>query len=332
VIASNRTAFQSAREGVREFFLLEKAAERQAAMDRTRREIVRRYYNAGNRRLNVAQDLRGPVQTPAALTLYREGSHFLALAYLAQHGYAKLDPASVSPRETFEEFEQAMQAEGLYIPPSYQRSRSLLMSADPLELDRLDRDGPSHIIEELEATSRWLTSLVDARSPTELKWIRGFRVGITIVGAVALLVMLLLRITAPKNIALGKPATASSYMFSTIAAAAVDGAKNGTFGFHSELEESPWWSVDLGRPFAVTKVQVFGRGDGHNDQSVPLALEVSDDGTAYQQIALRNEAFSEFDPWIVQPPALVTRYLRLQTMRRSYLVLGEVEVHGSPTK
>jgi hypothetical protein len=98
------------------------------------------------------------------------------------------------------------------------------------------------------------------------------------------------------------------------------------------LEDSPWLSIDLGRAFAITRVKVFGRGDGYYDQSIPLALEVSDDGTTYQQIALRNDPFSEYDPWVVRPSALVTRYLRLRTMRHSYLVLGEVEVNGSVPK
>ena len=110
------------------------------------------------------------------------------------------------------------------------------------------------------------------------------------------------------------------------------GSKNGVYGYHSLLEDSPWLAIDLGRPFAIRKIKVFGRGDGYYDQSIPLALEASDDGTNYQQFALRSETFSEYDPWVVEPSALVTRYLRLRTMRHSCLVLGEVEVNGSVPK
>jgi hypothetical protein len=119
---------------------------------------------------------------------------------------------------------------------------------------------------------------------------------------------------------------------STTGAGVVDGVKNGKFGFHSDLDDSPWVSIDLGRTFAISKVEVFGRGDGPFDQSVPLALEVSDDGTSYQQIALRGEAFSEYDPWIVRPIAVVTRHVRLRTLRRAVLVLSEVEIYGSVPK
>jgi hypothetical protein len=208
----------------------------------------------------------------------------------------------------------------------------MLVSSDPLDLDRLDADEAGRCVEELEVTSRWLANLIDARSPAQLKWMRIFRIGVVAAGTVVLLVLLVLRLIAPKNFALNKPATASSYMFGTVAAGAVDGSKNGTYGYHSLIEDSPWLSIDLGRPIAISRIKVFGRGDGYYDQSIPLALETSDDGTTYQQIALRSEPFSEFDPWTIQPTALVTRYLRLKTMRHSYLVIGEVEVNGSVPK
>jgi hypothetical protein len=333
VIATNRTASQSIREGVREFFLLEKAEQKITSLEGSQRDIVRNYYDAGNRRLNVAQDLRGPVQTPAALTLYRQGMHFLALAYLASRGHANLDSASSSLEETFRELDRAFEADGLKVPREYNDSRPVLVSPNPLDLDRMSVAEAALRVEELEAASRWLSSLIDARSPIEVKWARFFRIGITAAVMVALLAMLVIRLLTPKNIALGRPVTASSVGFSTAAVGAVDGSKNGAFGFHSALEDSPWLSIDLGRNFAISRIRVFGRGDGGPyDQSIPLALEVSDDGTSYQQIALRSQPFSEYEPWVVQPGALVTRYLRLKTMRSSYLVLGEVEVNGVASK
>jgi hypothetical protein len=328
----NRSAFQSVREAVREFFLLEKAQEKVTALGASRRDTVRSYYEAAQRRLNVAQDLRGPAQTPAALALYRQGSQFLAVAYLTSRGQASFDLASVSVEDTFQAMERAFEADGLNVPPEYERARPMLVSPDPLDLDRLSAEEAAFRVEELEATSRWLTRLIEARSPSELKWIRFFRAAITVVGTVFLLVMLVLRLIAPKNLALDKPVASSSAGFATQAAAVVDGSKNGTYDFHSQLEESPWLTIDLGRPRPITKIKVFGRSDGHNDQSIPLALEVSDDAATYQQIALRSEPFSEASPWVVQPPALVTRYLRLKTMKQGYLVLGEVEVYGSASK
>jgi len=117
-------------------------------------------------------------------------------------------------------------------------------------------------------------------------------------------------------------------MFSTLPEGAVDGSHRGQYGFHSSLEESPWLSIDLRARYAIKTVKVFGRGDGYYDQSIPLALETSDDGTTYRAIATRAEPFSADDPWVIPTDNLVTRFLRLHTLRRSYLVLGEVEVYG----
>lgn len=330
MIATDRNPIQSALEGFREFFLLEKAEQRLAAIEPPRRDVVRSYFDAANRRLNVAQDLRSPAQTPPALALYREGTQFLALGYLMSRGHLNIDPGSLSVEARWEAFDRALHADGVPALPDYERVKSLLVSSDPLDLDRLSDRETSLRIEQLEATSRWLLELVDARSPAELKWTRILRLGFAVLTAVALVIFAIVRLTTPKNIAEGKPTSSSSVNLGTTAAGIVDGLKTGKFGYHSDLDETPWVAIDLGRPYAIKKVDVFGRGDGVYDQSVPLALEASDDGTNYRQIALRAEAFSEYDPWIVQPAALVTRFIRLRTMRRSVLVLSEVEVYGSP--
>ena len=332
MIATNQTALQSAREGVREFFLLEKAEERLAAMDRARLDAVRGYYDAAQRRLNVAQDLRGPVQTPAALALYRQGTHLLALAYLLSRSHTDRDAPAVGQEETLRELDKAIEVERLEVPEIYRRARPILTSSDPLDLDRLTADQAAVCVEDLESMSRWLSSLVELRTPSELKWIRVLRIGMTAIAAIGLLIFTVMRILAPKNLALDKVATGSAGMFSTTPAGIVDGTKNGSFGYHSVLEESPWVSIDLGRPFAITKIKVHGRGDGPFDQAIPLSLEASDDGTTYNQLALRTTGFSESDPWVFQPAGVVTRFLRLKTMRQSYLVLSEVEVNGSAPK
>jgi hypothetical protein len=138
---------------------------------------------------------------------------------------------------------------------------------------------------------------------------------------------------SPKNLAKGRPATASgAAMFSSLPAGAVDGSTSGAFGYHSVMEDKPWLAVDLGRSYALEQVKVYGRGDGPFDQSVPLALEVSDDGATYRQIAERAEPFSSMDPWIVKPQGVVAQFVRVHTLRQSYLVLGEVEVYGHKPK
>ena len=333
MVGTNPTTIERAREGVREFFLLQRAEKMSEGLSVSQREAIRMYHEAATRRISVAQDLRGPIQTPAALTLYQQGSLFYALAYLVNDD-ASLDPRNLTPEDAFRKLEGAMAAEGLTPPQEFSQAKPMLVASDPLELDRVTPEEADRRIEELSVVARWLSRLVDPRSPREIKMARVVRLLVGTAALLAILISLGTRIFSPKNLAHYMPATASSEALSTTATGAVDGSRRGTFGFHSQLEDTPWLSIDLGRPHAITRIEVFGRNDaGPYDQSIPLVLETSDTGADYGQVASRTEPFSDSEPWVIKPaPPLVTRYLRLRTTRRSYLVLNEVEVYGKAVK
>jgi hypothetical protein len=332
MVGPNPTMIERAREGIREFFLLQHAEKQSEVRSTSQREAIRLYHEAANRRISVAQDLRGPIQTPAALSLYQQGSLFFALAYLLNEDET-LDPRNLTPEETFRKLEGAIAADGLTPPNEFRSARPMLVASDPLELDRATPEEADRRIEELSVVAGWLSRLVDPRSPREIKTARIARVTVGAVIGLALIVTLVTQIFAPKNLGRYRVATASSEGFSTTASGAVDGSRSGGYGFHSQLEDSPWLSIDLGRAHAITRIEVFGRGDGHYDQSLPLVLEISDSGAEYDQVASRMEPFSASEPWVIKPePPLVTRYVRLRTARRSYLVLSEVEVYGTAIK
>jgi hypothetical protein len=133
------------------------------------------------------------------------------------------------------------------------------------------------------------------------------------------------------NCALGRPATSSSAGgFGTTPRGAVDGVHYGWLGFHSSGRGKEWWAVDLERPHAVERVVVYGRASCCFEQSVPLALDVSLDGNQYRELARRDEPFSQFDPWEIPAHDVVTRFVRLRTVRDTVLVLGEVDVYARP--
>ena len=71
-----------------------------------------------------------------------------------------------------------------------------------------------------------------------------------------------------------------------------------------------------------------GRGDCCFDQSIPLAIEVSDDGVTYREMARRTSPFSQKEPWVVALPRVAARFVRLRTLRHSVLVVSELEVYG----
>jgi hypothetical protein len=330
--ATEQSWLSSPREWIREFFLLEQRERMIGARTPSQRQAIRSYHDAASRRLSVASDLRGPTQSPAALALYRQGALFLVLGNLAARD-ADLDPSSLTADDAYRRFDDALAADRSDPPSEYARVKPLLLSADSLELDRLSVDEAARRVEELNIATSWLAGLLDPSSPAEIKVRRVARIAVVALGTVAFLFWIGVRLFAPKSIARGKPVQASSVIVATApASGAVDGEKNGAFGFHSALEDSPWLSIDLGQSCNITKIKVFGRGDSDFGQSVPIALEVSDDGTAYQEISRRADPFSEDNPWVITPPSLTTRFIRLHTLRHSYLVLSEVEVFGAPPK
>ena len=89
---------------------------------------------------------------------------------------------------------------------------------------------------------------------------------------------------------------------------AVDGVKNGLYGFHVGHEPNPWWQIDLGpeRP-AVSRIVVFNRLDYapglHNADH--LVLLSSDDGKAW---TVRYRHPGSFFGGVSQAPPLELRF------------------------
>ena len=67
------------------------------------------------------------------------------------------------------------------------------------------------------------------------------------------------------------------------AAGAVDGVKNGQWGFHTAQDASPWWQVDLGAAVALNRVLVYN--SCHiPDRAAQLKVLLSDDGKAWREV------------------------------------------------
>ena len=67
---------------------------------------------------------------------------------------------------------------------------------------------------------------------------------------------------------------------------AVDGIKNGKFGFHTNRTANPWWQVDLEKVTPIARILVYNRLDYapglHNADT--MRVLVSDDGEQWKQI------------------------------------------------
>ena len=112
---------------------------------------------------------------------------------------------------------------------------------------------------------------------------------------------------------------------------AVDGVKDGKWGFHTNSENEPWWQVDLGEAISLGRVVVFNRCDGGcAGRNVGLLLFISDDGKTWTEFFRHNGApfggVPDNNPLVVPMNGTKTRFVRLQLPHEGYLHLDEVEV------
>jgi hypothetical protein len=315
---------------IREFFLLEDRRRRRTSITPVLFERMTRFYTSGTRRLQATQNLRGSELTRAALRLYQEGNVLMALAFLVSNG-REVDSTKLVPEDVLRELDTELCKAGVVAPKDFLDARPMLLSGDLLAFDRLPAAELDRQVAIIENATEWTASLVDPVSMQMLKATSVLRLLSAVLVVVLPLAWVGAKIFAPKNYALRKPATSSSTAYGTSPDGAVDGAQ-GAYGFHSGMEDMPWWAVDLTHPMTVTRIVVYGRGDCCYDQSIPLDLEVSDDGTTYRKIAERTDEFSASNPWVVKPDSLVTRLIRLRAQRHAVLVLNEVEVNGRSPK
>ena len=115
------------------------------------------------------------------------------------------------------------------------------------------------------------------------------------------------------------------------AAGGCDGVKNGKWGFHTALEDNPWWQVDLGEAMPLDRLVVFNRCDHTAGRAVRLAVLLSCDGKdfkqAYQHGGTVFYGQPDGKPLAVKLGATKARYVRLQVPGTNCLHMDEVEVY-----
>lgn len=109
-----------------------------------------------------------------------------------------------------------------------------------------------------------------------------------------------------------------------------DGVINGTWGFHTQIEEDPWWQVDLGTPVRLGRVVLYNRTEIPGRASrirILTSLEGKDLEEVYRHdgtVFLGHEDGKPLEVKLAGPRA---RFVRLQVPGRTYLHLDEVQVY-----
>ena len=117
------------------------------------------------------------------------------------------------------------------------------------------------------------------------------------------------------------------------AVGACDGVKNGGWGFHTALENDPWWQIDLGDATPLDHIAIYNRCDHTAGRAAQLAVCVSTDGRAFRQIYQHDGTVflgqPDGKPLQVRCEGQLARYVRLQVPGNNCLHLDEVEVFAA---
>jgi hypothetical protein len=301
-------------------------AERVAA-ERTplQQTEITRYFDAATRRYVAGEALSEPSDAIGAIILYKESITLFLGALAKAKGQDASPPRGIEP---------SLEALGdLAGDPPLERRKSLALlrstfGDDPLELDAL----PSEELQDVRAAAQeiaaWLRTRVDPRPVIALRRARWLRIVVAAFATLALLVVLASWAFAPKNIARGKITIASSHHPGTPpASGATNGQVEAAYGVHTEAEAEPWVMVDLGRPYSLGEARVYNRGDGWQDEGLPIAFDISIDGSVWKEVDRRTTPYSQAQPWVIKIHAPPVRYVRVRRPVRGVIAISEIEVY-----
>ena len=115
------------------------------------------------------------------------------------------------------------------------------------------------------------------------------------------------------------------------AAGGCDGIMNGKWGFHTALEDDPWWQIDLKRSMRLDQIHVYNRCDHTAGRASRLAILVSGDANEWEEVYQHNGTVfyghTDAKPLVVDLIGATARYVRIQLPGRTCLHLDEVEVY-----
>ncbi len=132
---------------------------------------------------------------------------------------------------------------------------------------------------------------------------------------------------ARPNLALARPARSSSSRSGGVAARAVDGTTDGTWGLrsvsHTEDDAQAWWEVDLGAATPVGAIELYNRTDCCSDRLADFdVILLGDDRSEVGRIHHADQVGES----VSLTANRLARYVRVQLVGSGYLSLAEVKV------
>jgi hypothetical protein len=310
-------------------FLLRGPEQRIASYPQSAIERMRELFHAAELRLQGADELIEG-QALASLPLYREAALLYMAALVAVERDTPL-PETIEVERIVFEFKGLVKRRPCPTPENELGDfLRLLVAADPLVLDRLPQEEATERVRRVRLLVGWLRDLNEPRTLREIKTTRWIRVVALTLSVLGLLVWGTSVIFKAHDIALHKPVTASSVHpnATSIPGGLVDGVTSGSYGIHTNKEESPWVMVDLLEVFRLDKVKIYNRGDGWFDDALPMTLEFSENGTDFVEVDKRTQSFGTWMPWTFDAKQKKARFIRVRGNRGTFVSLNELEAYG----
>jgi hypothetical protein len=309
-----------ARRGFDRCISLQKAEAAAVALPETRRARVTSLAAAGRARCDAAlgqSRVAALVLSRAAIPLYLE-------AAITAHG-DEPPPDDVSVGELWSLYDDLAAGGSLPTLPSGLvpvREQSVARKSMDSEIAALGEEP----IEATLALASFLADTIEVRSPGRVRAERRIRyVGLVLSGVFMLAEVIAHR---PKgaNVALNSVVVASSRRpGSGPPQDLINGKLEEGIAFSTRDEADPWLMLDLVSPRRIHEVTLVN-GTEYADDSLPLRVETSVDGTTWQEGAVRMTTFTRAEPAIVSFGKRSARFVRIHGKPGGAVYLSEVEV------
>jgi hypothetical protein len=285
------------------------------------RALAKKYLDAARMRLAPARDVASAPRPVVAAALLRDAVILLRLAVATARDEAPPTDGGKAAAGSIAAPQGSDETARLVEPA--------MASRDPLYFDALDDPDLRASVRALRGEARRLEAQIDLRSDAYWQGIRFGRRAALVIVVAWLGYRAFAGLFAQPDLALGKPVRASSHQSGTPdPSGLVDGKIADTYGFHTSTSaKDPWAMIDLGRATDVRRVVVYNRSDINLNDGLPFAVDVSDDGSTFREVAHRDTPFG--DGSFLAPPWTATiheqtRYVRIRGTH--YMALNEVEV------
>ncbi|ELH8770734.1 discoidin domain-containing protein, partial [Campylobacter jejuni] len=100
------------------------------------------------------------------------------------------------------------------------------------------------------------------------------------------------------------------------------------YAFHTNLENSPWWMVDLEKEYAIEIIRIFNRIYCFHEVARKLTIEISKDGKTWLLIHKGLSSFLKagIECEVVLPIPMKARYVKISLDGKGYLHLSKIQV------